>query len=240
MSLTTNLDHSFALTANSNDAVGSITGTDTSISYGTTGGNLSAAFNGSSSKIVTNGYVLDGAGDFTIAFWVYVTSFGTAFYILGNRKNPSDDNLGIWNLNFATTGKFNFWDYNSAAFGFPSSGFSSTALSTNTWYHIGFTRSGTVGQYYLNGATDGTNTAAGVKAYSTNNTDHPLKMGIEGEGMANFFPGSMTSVQFYSRALSGAEMTSLYNGGVIMQYPFTSIKKRSPSGGVACASPMMY
>lgn len=223
MALTTNIVHSFPLTANSNDVVGSLTGTDTSISYGSVGGNLSASFNGSSSKVIESGYPIDGSGDFTIAFWIYVTSFGSQFYVIDNRKSPTDDNLGIWNIYFNTAGKFNFWDFNGGAFGFPSSNFNTTALSTNTWYHVAFTRTGgTAGQYYLNGATDGTNTAAAAKTYSTNNTDHPLKMGVEGESLASFFPGSMTELDFWTRALSGAEITQLYNAGTVLRYPFGS------------------
>lgn len=220
MSLLNNLANSYALTANSNDAVGGINGTDTSITYSSVGGNLSAGFNGTSSKIVMSGPTLQGSGDMTFVGWIYATTVtDVKQYFVSNRK-VSDDNLGIYAFHIDNvTSKLNFWDFDTAAFGFLTTAFSNTALSTNTWYHVAFVRSGGVnGTYYLNGSADGTTTSVMSKSYSTSST-HPMTLGTEASN-AYFYGGQMLSWQFYNRALTAGEISTLYNGGVPLQYPF--------------------
>jgi len=221
MALTTNLQNSYALTANSNDAVGSINGTDTSVSYTTTGGNLSANYNGTSSKTVMSGPTLTGTGDITIVGWIRILATGadSAGYFVSNRK-ASDDNIGIYNFRVDSSGKLNFWDYDGGAFGFSTSALSTTSLSANTWYHVAFTKVGTAGTYYLNGSSDGTTTAAANKSYSSSAT-HPTTLGFQASDVY-YFGGAMTGFQFYTRALSGAEISQLYNGGTVLQYPFAT------------------
>lgn len=220
MSLITDLANSYALTANSNDAVGSINGTDTNISYSSVGGNLSAGFNGTSSKIVMSAPTLQGSGDMTFVGWIYATSVTDIEQHFVTNRKASDDNLGIYAFHIDhTNSKLNFWDFDSGAFGFSTTAYSSTALSANTWYHVAFVRSGgTGGTYYLNGSADGTTTSAASKAYSTSST-HPMTLGWEAAN-AYFYGGQMLGWQFYNRALTGGEISTLYNGGTPLQYPF--------------------
>ena len=227
MALTTNLQNSYALIANSNDAVGGVNGTDTSISYSTVGGKLSAGFNGTSSRVTMSGVTLTGTGDMTFTGWLYLTALAHDSYFISNRKNP-DDNIGIYNFHVDTAGKLNWWDYDGGAFGFNTTSLSTGTLSTATWYHVAFVRSGgTSGTYYINGSSSGTTTAAASKSYSSSAT-HPMILGTEGEtgGATYTLDGQMVGWQFYTRALSGAELLELYNNGNVLQYPFS---KGSPS-----------
>lgn len=212
--------NSYALTANSNDAVGGINGSDTNITYSTVAGNLSAGFNGTTSKIVMSAPTITGSGDMTLVGWVYSgTVTDVKQYMVSNRK-ASDDNLGIYNFRIETNGKLNFWDFGGGAFGYSTTAYSNTALSANTWYHVAFVKSGVNGTYYLNGSSDGTTTAAGNKSYSSD-ASHPMTLGWQADN-AYFFGGNLVAWQVYAEALSGSDISALYNGGVVLQYPFST------------------
>ena len=79
MALTTNLQSYYTLDSNSNDSVGGINGTDTSVTY--TPGKISNA------ATMTNGVIDLGTGNFsvsneiTISFWVYFNDFSKEYLI---------------------------------------------------------------------------------------------------------------------------------------------------------------
>jgi len=212
MSLTTNLVAYYKLDGNSNDSVGSNNGTDTSVSYSSSYGKINegASFNGSSSRIWTNNNLgLSTSSDKTFGMWYYRTGGATSF-TLDYRNNTG----GNFSLIFFTNG--------TGGINFNCKGTDvviSSSLSTNTWYYLTATISGTTLTAYINGSSIGSGTIGSGTA-STNN----LSLSCYADASGGYFQGYLDEVGIWSRALSSTEVSQLYNSGAGLQYPFTTNK----------------
>jgi hypothetical protein len=91
----------------------------------------------------------------------------------------------------------------------------SGALANNTWYHVVCTYDGTDWKMYLDGGLVGTYTG-GIGTDITNANTVYVGSGFDGQ-----FPGDIDEVGIWDRALAGGEITTLYNGGSGITYPFT-------------------
>ena len=86
----------------------------------------------------------------------------------------------------------------------------STSLTTGTWFHIGFTRSGTASNWtytiYVNGVSDGTIT-------TTTNPDPQQGAAIGRLGSYNggYFDGDIDEVAIWNKALELADVQTIYN-----------------------------
>lgn len=94
-----------------------------------------------------------------------------------------------------------------------------TTLSTGTWYHVVITLSGTTAQYYL----DGSSVSGTGSSYAPRNATSPFRIG-SGNLMeaTDYFDGFIDEVGIWSRAISSAEVTELYNSGTGLSYPFSA------------------
>lgn len=222
MALTTNLVSYWKLDGNSTDAVGSNSGTDTSISYGNSFGiiNNGGSFNGTSSKIEktsASGLGL-GTGAFSISLWMNLQGAGSAS---SNGKLLAMDNAGSTPRIFidATTGtngiQAQFYDGTNGA----NAQFTPT---TATWYHIVFLRDASShAKLYINGSLQSTDSATfGTPASCNISTITEIKLGSSYGGTVGFYNGYMDEVGIWSRELTTGEITSLYNSGAGFQYPF--------------------
>lgn len=215
------------------------TGVNTSITYSTTGAviNNAGQFNGSSGVLtVANNAALNLESiDNSISFWTRPTNVTTAGYLMW--KGSYGASLSQWYVRISTAGKLQIgYSYNSDASYdyYPCN----TALSINTLYHIRITRNATtrVIKVYINNVEDGVTTLTAGAAVTTADT-LALLFGCQAPSGSNigFYAGSLDEIGIWSRVLSDAEGTSLYNGGAGFQYPFsaTSIKTIN---GLALAS----
>jgi len=135
-------------------------------------GNSSVYFDGSGDYLsVTNSSELNfESEDFTIEFWIYLNSIPNNIGVIGKRASEAnyapyivEIQSGILKLYMSTTGSS--WTVN---------GLSTTELSTNTWYHIAFIRSGSTIKLFLNGISIGSTTSLSGSLLS--NSD-PLYIG---------------------------------------------------------------
>ncbi|HVV39412.1 MAG TPA: LamG domain-containing protein [Candidatus Paceibacterota bacterium] len=138
----------------------------------------------------------------SICAWIKTSSDGVLLNI--NRNVGNIVNEGIFKI---ATGKLLFWDYNGSSYGFvDGSGYSNTTVTNGMWHHICFTKNGTAGTYYLDGAADGTKTGGLSISYGT--ADWVLA--ADYRDSSTYFSGSMDDVRIYNRTLSAAEIKQLY------------------------------
>jgi hypothetical protein len=182
---------------------------------GAIGGNLSY------SSIAGGTFLLDGNADY-IDFGKTPTNFPTGDISIFVWVRPTTLSNG-WNIIFTKwftdfAGNGGYGDFHYAIY--PNGGsyyqnlytttqsnlFGSTALSTNTWYQMGFTISSGKVQMYLNGALDGA-----LRTNSrTNYTQSHLWLGDGRVGVGGFI-GNIGSVQIYNRGISFDEVFQNFN-----------------------------
>ncbi|HKT00126.1 MAG TPA: LamG-like jellyroll fold domain-containing protein [Rugosimonospora sp.] len=191
------------------DSAGNSAGTATSgVTWsGDHGG--SAAFTGSGSVIATAGPVVDTTQSFTVAAWVYLTAAtGTSVAV-----SQAGTQVPGFDLRYDSS---NHWAMARWSTDTPNPATRYTALSTstpaiNTWTHLVGTFDANTGtmSLYVNGALQGT---------ATDPTPFPARGGLQiGRSMFNgvpgtYWPGEISDVQVYARALSASDVTAVYGG----------------------------
>lgn len=182
---------------------------------GTKGGNLSL------SNTAGGTFLLDGSGDY-IDFGKTPNNFptGDMSVFLWIRASFLNNGWNImltkWFYDFAGNGGYS--DFHYAIY--PSGGlyyqnlytatqynlFGSNAISTNTWYQIGFTIGNGTMQMYMNGALDG----ASRTNSRTNYTQSHLWLGDVRAGVGGLI-GNIGSVSIYNRVITQDEVFQNFN-----------------------------
>lgn len=228
MALTDNLISYWKLQGNSNDSSGSNNGTDTDITYGTAYGKISQGglFNGSSSfvNIPYDATLSSPTSEITISVWVKVNTWTDYAKIVakdyrgdGSWASPyTSYDIGL----FTAASKFFAFNVATGA-GSPFYSQSNLALTTGIWYHLVGTKDSTSGlKIYVNGGQKGTSLGA------TGNITHANTSVTIGQrsnvAPGDFFDGDIDEIAIWSRALTAAEVVTLYNGGDGLTYPFTT------------------
>ena len=162
--------------------------------------NAADSFNGVNSRITVNDAPSLRPSTITISAWVKPASLGADRKIAGKNSSSGDSyNLGIYSNN-----KIEFWVQSSAWYGVRSvSG--GTAVDTGVWYHVVGVYDGNTITTYLNGQADRSAVVGSVAIqYNTN----PFYIG-QTPG-TSYFKGVIDDIRIYDRALSGAEIQSLF------------------------------
>ncbi|MEA2700232.1 MAG: hypothetical protein QOI66_4503 [Myxococcales bacterium] len=130
----------------------------------------------------------------------YLNAFPWISYDLHLKHNGSDDGLVNWEIADGT----NQSEVSSAA----------GALPDGVWTHIAATYDPTAAslqqKIYINGVLSGTGTFTNALGYDTTSTGD-LYLGQAGRGN-QYFNGALDEIRIYKRALSAAEIYSLYIG----------------------------
>ena len=208
MSLMTNLERYYKLNGDGIDSIAGQNAVLTGITWATGHVGLVAAdVNADTSRgIVAPG--LNLMTDISVQVWVRITpSIGGAYHPIICNMDGSGATATNWAI--LDTG-----GYRSYAFMGTGNSFSSCntgALSTGVWHHIVMTRTtgGSI-RVYVNGALTANSPGSGPAPYSVPLAD--LRIGCREDNYASF-PGAIEQVGVWSRILSAAEVTELYNGG---------------------------
>ena len=224
MSLLTNLVSYWKLDGNSADSLALNNGTDTSITYGTSYGkiNQGALFNGTSSYIsLGTQSALSLQSNMSISVWINVNTLpasGSLNNILSKYSNQT--NAGGYDLRLYNNSGTQVIEFIVSTGTAIASALYVYTLSLNTWYHLVATNDGTTSTLYLNGTSVATATI-GNPGPSTNSTPNIGCLDLVGS-FERFFNGDIDEVGVWSRALTSTEVTTLYNGGAGLSYPFSS------------------
>jgi hypothetical protein len=184
-----------------NNLTGSINGT----TFSTTNAGV-LSFNGTSDYVTLgnpSALQFTSATPFSVVGWFYCSSIPAIASIFD--KNGSDGGYrmiygSIWSGQILVT---------IAASPGPGDAYNATSnvtLSTNTWYHYGFTYNQPTLNLYINGALDKTFTSNRVLG----NTSQTFNVGSSQTG-GQYFPGFIPSIQAYNRVLSLNEISQNFN-----------------------------
>jgi hypothetical protein len=165
----------------------------------------SIVFNGVDNYVITENLLNPTTNPNESVFvWFYPTAAGQIISELGQATINSgwhDSNIEV-----SSAGIFSF----SIWHGSLTNRVVSTAKSFNTWYHIGFTYSGTTFTAYIDGVSIGSTTFTRETAtslyYGLCAIDSTTNMGTGAYGA-----GRMSNFLFYNRALSATEVLQNYN-----------------------------
>lgn len=214
MALITNISNYYKLDGNSTDSAGSNNGTDHgSIAYNSSFGiiNQGAFANGSTQYITGNALNPSSFNTgLSISMWwrQSTVGFGYPFNISGGSFG--DVQMGL----NSSTQLFYAFGGTAGAHGQHNVTFTSLA---NTWYNVVITHNAGTDKLYVNGSLVSTDT--GVTLTGTGSSGIGIGAGTDG---GNAFTGDVDEVGIWTRELSLTDVTQLYNGGVGLQYPFTT------------------
>jgi hypothetical protein len=155
-----------------------------------------------------------GTANITASTWINPSGYGSGGFsdfagtVLDFRATGAGNE---WLLIFNSSGKLRIWQ--------GSTRYQSTAtISLSSWTNIVVRRSSGTTSFYINGSLDGT------FADSQNFTSQTFGFGgpIDQPGNASYlhYNGRIDEAGVWNRALTGDEITSLYNAGAGNTYPF--------------------
>lgn len=217
------LDAYWKFDGNSNDATGNgHNGTDTNVRYENMGrinmcATTSLDYNGpvtaSDGKVVINNQLSANipTGSFTIAVWISSLSgggYGTDWSVFdwGNRKARlwvGRNLLSNTEMRYEITSGGNYYTASSPAF--------TTVWATGRWYHFAYVRENNFSSsMYVDGQPVSVTDTIGTRNPDTGATDQTILSGSWswGGGWLKF-----DEMGIWSRALTSAEISLLYNGG---------------------------
>jgi len=223
MALTDNLVAYYKLdetSGNAADSVGSNTLTATSTTWTTGKINNGWVASASGGKLLSTTSPLTGSGDWTFNCWINPNSTGTNINVVdfGDSSQVSKSIMFIYRL-----GSDDKIHVDTAGAGLITSG---STYNSNAWYMLTLTKSGNNFALYMNNSADGTGTTTGVTLGS-----NLLSIGYDNPNSRwSWTTGGIDEVGFWTRVLSGAEITQLYNSGAGLAYPMTTASASTSTG----------
>ena len=205
----------YPFTGNANDASGNANnGTVTGATLTTDRfGNANSAYNFDGvGAISTTSVNMDFAAPaFTISLWFKnaAGNYSTTAHSLINNNFSTTAGIGAFEVNFndsPSPNRLSYWLGDTIGFIDPSTGVQGqkTNYTQDTWYHLVAVKSNNLYTFYVNGVVDATRTFT-QSVSSTNGIT--LGKNVFGE----YFNGAMDDVRIYNRALTQAEIETLYS-----------------------------
>lgn len=162
-------------------------------------------FNGSNDWVdVPVSASLNPTAALTITAWIHPSSVSSGEYELVRRESQ-------FSLTMVSQ-VVKFW-LNSGGSWANVASTGNVLTAPGQWYFIAVTWDGTSPKIYINGMLS--TTGANYTAALTNNPSYDTFLGVlsnTSNAKSYFYSGSMSNVRIYNRALSAAEISSLYNG----------------------------
>jgi type II secretory pathway pseudopilin PulG len=164
-------------------------------------GPYAGAFNGSNNYVeIASSPAFDFSGGFSVAAWVN-TRTSAGWDVIAARES--------WNAGqgWSIVVESNYPKYYSPGLSYSSG----SSISNGTWAHVTFVVNGSTSCFYVNS----NKAACWAGTFAFSNAPISLLIGSRhinsGIGTTDYFDGKIDDVRVYSRALSDAEIRSLYN-----------------------------
>jgi hypothetical protein len=203
-----------------NDALGTYNGTPMGgLTYTTGKIGQAFQFNGTNSyvSLPNSSGQFNFTGDFSVSMWFRSSNLSTSRYVIGNYKAGGSYGYG-WVLYYTGAGGFAFDVRNNNSINQVTK---LLPLLTNTWYHVVAVRKmGQIHKLYINGVDQSaTQTEGNVNNVAGYTANQPMSLG----GLSDInLPAlcDLDGVNMWTKTLTQAEITELYNSGAGKQYPF--------------------
>ena len=174
--------------------------------------------------IINNGYSFDGGTSLTPSSGTGALAFGTdnfsvSFWAYPTSAPDSNQVIVAWGVWPDTSGFV--VNHGETTISFYLGGFQEIFTYTpptvlNVWHHVVVVRTSGTANFYVNGISRGT------ANWNYDFTDGLWYIGRAQDVEGYFLNGTLDEVGVWNRALSGAEVTALYNSGAGIAYPFAS------------------
>jgi RHS repeat-associated protein len=197
-----------------------------------------ASFNGQNSQIDTNGPALNTAASYSVSTWVYLTKNSGDYTAIAQGGNGD----ASFYLQYAQ--RYNAWAFVSPVIESPTPGTFQAAHDSqpptlNKWTHlvVTFNAATSTMSLYVDNRLAGTATnttpwsgKGSLVMGAVHNTDG---------NQNNFFPGEIGNVQVYQRALSAADVQTLFtasrSGGTVASSQATTVTRTLDKRGLPIA-----
>jgi hypothetical protein len=140
----------------------------------------------------------------TITFWFNLVNMNAKdnyLFSWGNEKNAQ-----FYVRRTADSGDLLFATYNGGS----TTNGTTSSFTANNWYHVGISRASNVVKMYVNGAPDPKKYTGTGDATAALNVPQSFGCGIDGYSNMS---GSIDEIGFWTRVLTDAEISTLYNNG---------------------------
>lgn len=193
---------------NTNSSIGTSNGTISGDVTPTTGqnGQINSAYNFTTTccKYILTSAVPSLPSTMTLSAWVYPTALPAERAAIIVNSPPAGSSSYFLSLN--SDGSAQTYWFGASSAGYHSSGASTVA--TNQWTLITAVWNGTQAKLYTNGVLRTTVSSTSVGASSTS-----ISIGAQNTDSSRQFVGRLDDLRIFNRALSDAEVTSLYTNG---------------------------
>lgn len=143
---------------------------------------------------------LEFTGSFSLSAWVK-PDLNKTQYVIDTSTNSATGNGYMLRCN--SNGTVRFWSYSASA-----SLDSTATVSTSSWNHLVAVKDGSSLRLYINAGTPATGTDS---SFNTSNTSN-LRIGSSNL-FGGYFNGLIDEVSMYNYALTGSQVSSIYNSG---------------------------
>jgi len=216
--LVSNLRGYWKLDGDSTDALGVNNGSDTGITYAAGKIGSAAGFVPAASSLINCGtnasLEVTGAG-FTLSAWVKPSAFSQNYQSWILRANGANKPLYRFGQQLMTS-NWGFTFYNGSTY--RDYWVTTSALTTGVWQHVAVVYNSAADTYsfYKNGALVYAPTGV-LRDFVSGAGTFYIGRNIEDN---SYYDGSIDEVAVWGRALLPSDITTLYNAGAGLQYPF--------------------
>ena len=198
----------YRLNGDATDLSGNYNGTATSVTYVAGQFGDAGSFNGTSSFIDTN-YTMPSSSTYSFSVW-FKSNSSARQALFGDIASSGFGNTSRIILMIQNSGKFQFIIANGSSEWNEFTTVDSTPYADNNWHNIVLVISGTSVKLYADGNTTPIGDLTSSVSAGTDGTQS-ISLGKMGDENSNYLNGSLDQVRIFNKAITAAEVTTLYN-----------------------------